>query len=76
MLLDKLTELNIVSSLEEIEGLWTSRGSRGEYFKESALVTADALAKIEELGEFAPLHNPREAKVIRVFEKLPHTQSM
>ncbi|EST89536.1 acetate/propionate family kinase [Vagococcus lutrae] len=74
MLLDKLTELNIVSSLEEIEGAGHRVVAGGEYFKESALVTADALAKIEELGEFAPLHNPAEAKVIRVFEKLlPHT---
>lgn len=74
MLLDKLTELNIVSSLEEIEGAGHRVVAGGEHFKESALVTADALAKIEELGEFAPLHNPAEAKVIRVFEKLlPHT---
>ncbi|HCT96093.1 acetate kinase [Vagococcus sp.] len=74
MLLDKLTELNIVSSLQEIEGAGHRVVAGGEYFKESALVTADALAKIEELGEFAPLHNPAEAKVIRVFEKLlPHT---
>ncbi|NKZ27421.1 acetate/propionate family kinase [Vagococcus lutrae] len=74
MLLYKLTELNIVSSLEEIEGAGHRVVAGGEYFKESALVTADALAKIEELGEFAPLHNPAEAKVIRVFEKLlPHT---
>lgn len=74
MLLDKLTELNIVSALEEIEGAGHRVVAGGEYFKESALVTADALAKIEELGEFAPLHNPAEAKVIRVFEKLlPHT---
>ncbi|MDY3706833.1 acetate kinase [Vagococcus lutrae] len=74
MLLEKLTELNIVSSLEEIEGAGHRVVAGGEYFKESALVTADALAKIEELGEFAPLHNPAEAKVIRVFEKLlPHT---
>lgn len=74
MLLDKLTELNIVSSLEEIEGAGHRVVAGGEYFKKSALVTADALAKIEELGEFAPLHNPAEAKVIRVFEKLlPHT---
>lgn len=77
MLLEKLTELNIIASFDEITGAGHRVVAGGEYFKDSALIDADALSKIEELGEFAPLHNPAEAQVIRVFEKLlPNTKNV
>lgn len=38
----------------------------GEFFTDSVLVDADALKKIEDLSEYAPLHNPAEAMGIRL----------
>lgn len=70
MLLEKLIELKILGSFDEITGAGHRVVAGGEIFKESALVTEEALVQIEELAEFAPLHNPAEAKVIRVFQKL------
>ncbi|QIL46093.1 acetate kinase [Vagococcus coleopterorum] len=67
---DKMMELNIIASFDEITGAGHRVVAGGEDFKESALIDEAALLKIEALAEFAPLHNPAEAKVIRIFQKL------
>ncbi|WEG73221.1 acetate/propionate family kinase [Vagococcus intermedius] len=67
---EKMIELNIIGSFDEITGAGHRVVAGGEDFKESALIDDEALAKIEALAEFAPLHNPAEAKVIRIFQKL------
>lgn len=67
-----LTELNIVSDYHEITGAGHRVVAGGEIFKESALVTDEVIQQVAELGEFAPLHNPAEASVMRAFkERLP-----
>ncbi len=74
MLLEQLTELNIIDSFEEITGAGHRIVAGGEHFKQSAIIDDEALALVDDLAEFAPLHNPAEAKVIRVFQKLlPNT---
>ncbi|MGO2083850.1 acetate/propionate family kinase [Vagococcus sp.] len=74
MLLEQLVELNIIASLEEITGAGHRIVAGGEHFKESAIIDDAALKLVDELAEFAPLHNPAEATVIRVFQKLlPNT---
>ncbi len=74
MLLAKMTELNIIASFEEITGAGHRVVAGGEHFKESALIDDAALKLIDDLAEFAPLHNPAEAAVIRVIQKLlPNT---
>ena len=74
MLLEQLLELNIIGSYEEITGAGHRVVAGGEHFKESIIIDADVLKTIEDLLDFAPLHNPAEAQVVRVFEKvLPHT---
>ena len=74
MLLEQLLELNIIGSYEEITGAGHRVVAGGEHFKESIIIDADVLKTIEDLSDFAPLHNPAEAQVVRVFEKvLPHT---
>lgn len=70
MMFDKMKELNIIDSFDEISGAGHRVVAGGEDFKESALIDEEALNKIEALSEFAPLHNPAEAKVIRVFQKV------
>lgn len=69
-LLDKMKELKIIDSFDEITGAGHRVVAGGEYFKESSVIGEAELQKIEELAEFAPLHNPAEAQVIRVFQKL------
>ncbi|WP_314065657.1 acetate kinase [uncultured Vagococcus sp.] len=74
MLLEKMTELNIIASFDEITGAGHRVVAGGEHFKESALIDDAALKLIDELAEFAPLHNPAEAAVVRVIQKLlPNT---
>lgn len=70
MLLEQLTALNIIESFEEITGAGHRIVAGGEHFKTSAIIDDEALALVDDLAEFAPLHNPAEAKVIRVFQKL------
>ncbi|MEG2254440.1 MAG: acetate kinase [Vagococcus sp.] len=70
MLLEQLIELKIIVSYDEITGAGHRIVAGGEHFKESAIIDAEALKLVDELAEFAPLHNPAEAQVIRVFEKV------
>lgn len=70
MLLDKLIELNILSSYDEITGVGHRVVAGGEYFKDSTIIEGDVLEKIEELAELAPLHNPANAMGIKAFKKI------
>ena len=74
MLLEQLIELKIIGSYDEITGAGHRVVAGGEHFKESIVIDSEVLKTIEDLSDFAPLHNPAEAQVVRVFEKvLPHT---
>src|SRR3982751_852779 len=51
MLLDKLTTLGIIKSLNEIEGIGHRVVHGGETFNDSVLITEEVLTKIDELSE-------------------------
>lgn len=70
MLLEQLKELNILSDFNEITGVGHRVVAGGEIFKDSALVTDEVINQIEELSEFAPLHNPANATGIKAFRKI------
>lgn len=70
MLLDKLIELNILASYDEITGVGHRVVAGGEDFQDSAIIDDEALAKIEKLADLAPLHNPANAMGIRAFKKI------
>lgn len=70
MLLDKLTSLGIIKSLDEIEGIGHRVVHGGETFTDSVLITDEVLTKIEELSELAPLHNPANVTGIRAFKQV------
>ncbi|MBG9979688.1 acetate kinase [Facklamia sp. DSM 111018] len=73
LLLSNLLELGIIQDFEEIKGVGHRVVAGGEIYKESTLVNEELIKNVEDLAEFAPLHNPAEAVVMRVFqEKLPH----
>ncbi|MCM3116632.1 acetate kinase [Neobacillus sp. MER 74] len=67
MLLDKLTTLGIIKSLNEIVGMGHRVVHGGETFNDSALITDEVIKKIDELSELAPLHNPANLTGIKAF---------
>lgn len=70
LLLKKLIEFKIIAEYSEISGIGHRVVAGGEDFKTSALITEASLKRIEELAEYAPLHNPAEAGVIRSFRNI------
>ncbi|KML42799.1 MULTISPECIES: acetate kinase [Bacillaceae] len=70
ILLDKLTNLGIIKSLDEIEGIGHRVVHGGEAFNDSVVITDDVLAKIDELSELAPLHNPANITGIKAFQQV------
>ena len=69
LLLDTLIQKGIVASLDEISGVGHRVVQGGEYFKDSSLVDETVVAKIEELADLAPLHNPAHIIGIKAFQK-------
>lgn len=69
LVLNALIEKEIVVSLDEIIGAGHRVVHGGEYFKESTLATEDAIAKVEELQDLAPLHNPANLIGYHAFKK-------
>lgn len=70
MLLKQLTELNIIESFDEITGVGHRVVAGGEIFTESTLIDDKVIEQIEELSEFAPLHNPANATGIKAFRNI------
>ncbi|MBS3991706.1 MAG: acetate kinase [Erysipelothrix sp.] len=73
MLLKVLVDKNIVSSLDEISAVGHRVVHGGEYYNHSVLLTPEVEAKVDELSDLAPLHNPANLIGYRSFAKaLPH----
>ena len=72
ILLEKLVELGIIQSLDEINGVGHRIVSGGDRYSESILVTDKVVEDIIELKDYAPLHNPAHVLGINAFrEALP-----
>lgn len=69
-LIDELLENNIVSSLEEIEGVGHRMVHGGSEFTESTLLDESVLERISRYNELAPLHNPANIMGVRAFMKV------
>lgn len=77
ILLEKLTGLGIIQSLDEIEGIGHRVVHGGEKFNDSVLITNEILNGIEEVSELAPLHNPANIVGIKSFlEVLPNVPAV
>ncbi|MDQ0222937.1 acetate kinase [Streptococcus moroccensis] len=70
LLLEDLKRFGIISDFSEITGVGHRVVAGGEIFKQSALVTDEVLAQVEELAALAPLHNPANAAGIRAFREI------
>ena len=69
-LLEKLVALEIIKSLDEIDGIGHRIVSGGNVYSESVVVTDEVIKNIEELKEFAPLHNPAHLLGINAFKEV------
>lgn len=69
-LLDQLLKLNIISDFSEITGVGHRVVAGGEYFKDSVIIDDDVMQKIDELSDYAPLHNPANLTGIKAFKKV------
>lgn len=77
MLLEKLIQLEIVSSLDEIEGVGHRVVHGGETFTDSVLITDEVIKAIEDVSDLAPLHNPANLTGIKAFkEALPNVPAV
>lgn len=76
LLLQKLVDLNIVSSFEEINGVGHRVVHGGEKFSDSVLITEEVKHAIEAVSDLAPLHNPANLTGINAFQRalpnVPH----
>lgn len=64
LMLTELQRLEVIQSLSEITAVAHRVVAGGETFKQAVEVTPTVLAEIKGLSNFAPLHNPMEAKGI------------
>ncbi|MDX5475058.1 MAG: acetate kinase [Bacillaceae bacterium] len=70
ILLNKLTDLNIIESFDEITGIGHRVVHGGEKFNDSVLITDEVLKDLEGLAELAPLHNPANIVGIKAFKEI------
>lgn len=70
MLLEKLTEFNIIKDFNEIDGVGHRVVHGGEKFSDSVLLTDELINDIDQLSELAPLHNPANVVGIKAFKQI------
>lgn len=76
-LLQALLQHHILQSVSEISGVGHRVAHGGETFPDSVQIDDDVLARIEQLGVLAPLHNPVNAIGIRAFRQaLPQAKAV
>jgi len=76
-LIDELLENNIVSSLDEIEGVGHRILHGGSEFTQSLVLDEDVLDRISKYNELGPLHNPANIMGVRAFMKvLPEVKNV
>ena len=74
ILLDKLIELDIIRSYDEIDGIGHRIAQGADHYDKSVVITDEVLEDIIKLSDLAPLHNPAHAIGIKAFKKLlPNT---
>lgn len=71
-ILERLTRLHIVESLNDIQAVGHRVVAGGTVFQSSVELTPARIEQLRELSELAPLHNPLEVKCIELLaDKLP-----
>ncbi len=74
ILMEKITELKIITSLEEIDGIGHRVVHGSDVYSKSVVITDKVLEDIIKFSDLAPLHNPANVLGIKAFkEALPNT---
>ncbi len=74
ILMKELVDLNIITSLDEIEGVGHRVVHGGSIFKKSVVIDDEVIKNIEALCPLAPLHNPANLTAIKAFMKAMPTK--
>ncbi|KRL04011.1 acetate/propionate family kinase [Liquorilactobacillus oeni] len=69
LIFKKLTQLGIINSLSEIEAVGHRIVAGGQTFTHAVELNSENLAKLENLNDFAPLHNPMEVRYVGIMQK-------
>lgn len=73
VLMEELINMNIISSLQEIEGVGHRIAHGGSSYTKPTVLTEEVLENLKKYEELAPLHNPANIMGVRVFmEELPN----
>ncbi len=67
LLLNQLISLRVIRSYNEIDAIGHRVAHGGEYFSDAVVIDDDVIAKIVEMSELAPLHNPANLVGIQAF---------
>lgn len=70
LIFKKLKQLGLVADFNELSAVGHRVVAGSTEFKQATLMTAENLAKLEKLNDFAPLHNPTEVEYIKIVQKL------
>ena len=74
-LLEKLIELEVIESLNDIAGIGYRIVHGGDKYSQSVVITDEVINDIISFSDYAPLHNPSHAICIKDFQKvLPNTK--
>ncbi|MGK4060433.1 acetate kinase [Loigolactobacillus coryniformis] len=77
LVLDKLEELAVINSRQEITAVGHRVVAGADIFKQATLITPTVLEQIMNLSDYAPLHNPAAAHYIKlVTAALPQAQQI
>ena len=70
----ELFDNNIITSLDEIDGVGHRLVHGGDKFKTSVIITDEVLNECEQFNDLAPLHNPPMLACVRAFKgAMPNT---
>ncbi len=70
ILLEKLVDLNIIASLDEIDGVGHRVVQGGDKYNKSVIITDEVISDIESFKDLAPLHNPAGLLGIQAFKEV------
>ncbi len=74
LLIKELFDNNIITSLDEIDGIGHRLVHGGDKYASSVLIDDDVINTVSELSNLAPLHNPANILGVKAFrEALPNT---
>lgn len=77
ILVNELFENNVISSLDEIEGIGHRIVHGGPKYKNSVIIDEDVLDAIRSFSKVAPLHNPEHLAAINAFKsELPNVNQV